>query len=884
VNGTARLCDHAAVVGSGAPASGPEAVRDRADLSHALERLRQRAARGSGRGRASLESIARATGIPRSTVHSYVRGLRLPPPDALDAIVVALGATQAEQAQWAAALERVVDARPSTGAVAPAAVPRQLPARPVGFVGRDRELAQLAAGVERAAASEEAPAVIAVTGIGGVGKTALVLHWAHQARELFPDGQLWLDLRAFSASPALEPADALERLLRAVGIGTAELPADVDARSAIFRSAVAGRRMLLVVDNARDAEHVRPLLPGTFGFVTVVTSRDALRSLVAREGAHRLQLDRLPMDAALRLLSTGLPAPARGAEAERIAARCDGLPLALRIVGERLSRGAEGDLDRIVAELEGSSSSRLAVLELDEPAGGVGMRSVMEWSYRSLPPEAAAVFRRLPQCLAPTFDIDVVRVLIDRDQPTARRLLEQLVAANLLDIAGAGQFRIHDLVAAYAADRLHAEEPADEVAAARLRLLEHLLSAVEAALAVLDPARPPRLPRPAGPAPVVEPFAGIADAKERMLAYTDLLIAAVLDAGQAELFEHCWALAERAFRMAWFLGNMTPMEPAMLAMREAAGRAGSAAAEAIACRMLAMGCAQTARLREAEQYLERAIAIRQAASDDPLALLMDTANLAFVRGTLGDLDDAIATMERFVSDAHGLEAERPSYITLVEFELQRGDVEAARRWADRVLEFPSVRQRVGSFHLEAQVQVAAIELASGELTAARERLERVAQECEALGNLDGLSAALERLAIACHRLGDDGAAESFAREAAAAGWRAGAQSRRFIADATLAEIMVDKGRPAEALALCGDALAWSREATVKYAECRFLVIAARARRDLDDRTAALADAQEALEIAERCGYRLLGAEASQLVHELPTAVGTAAAAAVRESN
>jgi len=308
------------------------------------------------------------------------------------------------------------------------------------------------------------------------------------------------------------------------------------------------------------------------------------------------------------------------------------------------------------------------------------------------------------------------------------------------------------------------------------------------------------------------------------------------------------------------------MEPAVLAMREAAARAGSAAAEAIACRMLAMGCAQTARLRDAERHLERAIAIASGAGES-LMVLMDTANLAVVRGTLGELDWAIGAIERVLGEAERVADERACCITLVEFERQRGDLDAARRWADQVLAFPSVRQGVGSFHFEAQVQVAAIELASGQLAESRARLEAIAQECRAAGNVEGLSSALERLALVRHRLGEAAAGESLAREASAAGWQAGAQSLRFAADATLAEIMVDEGRPAEALELCQDALAWASEGLVKYAECRTLVIAARARRDLGDRPGALADARAALAIAERCGYRPLRDAAAQLISE-----------------
>jgi tetratricopeptide (TPR) repeat protein len=873
----------AAVVGREPPEPGLEGVRSPADLVRALDVLRQRAARGSGRGRVSLDRLARASGIPRSTVHSYVSGTRLPPADALDAIIVALGATTAEQRDWAEALERAsapepaADPGPALPALPSAAeVPRQLPARPVGFVGRERELADLVRAVERALADEDAPAVIAVSGIGGVGKTALVLHWAHRSAHLFPDGQLWVDLRAFSAGPALEAGDALERMLRAVGVGTAELPSDVDARAAIFRSAVAGRRMLLVVDNARDSEHVRSLLPGTPGFVTVVTSRDAMRSLVAREGAHRLQIDRLEMGPALELLTAGRNgASPVGAAAERIAARCDGLPLALRIVRERLAHAGAGEIDRLAGELEGGSSSRLAALELDEPAGGIGVRSVMEWSYRSLPPDAATAFRRIPQCLVPTFDTEVMGVLLDCDRPTARRRLEQLVAANLLDAAGPDLFRVHDLVAAYAAECLAAEEAADTVFETRIRLLEYLVSSVEEVLRACDRSRPIRLARPEPVEPElrseVSPFSTSSAAQAWTAAHTDMLVAAVLDAADDGPVEYSWVLGERAWRAMWFFGNVGVLEPAVRAMQNAAHRTGVAEAGYLAARLLAIGYAQTARLAEAARGFEAAIALATGAGDDYSARL-DLANLAMVRAIAGDLDWAISALSQVIAAApDGAQDQVPSLTSLIELELQRGDVAAAARLADRTTASPSIKMRRGSFYVDLEALRGAIELESGDIARARRRFTALIAECRAAGNLQILSLALERSAVVLQGLGALEAAETAAREALMVSERIGYRSREIDAQISLGDVLREAGRSVEGLAFAERALAGARESQIRYAECRALVIAARARRDLGDRVGALADARAGLAIAERCGYRLLRADAVRLINE-PTMV------------
>src|SRR5579863_582875 len=218
---------------------------------------------------------------------------------------------------------------------APAGVPRQLPPAPRQFVGRAEELKALSELLDRVAGSGGAAVISAIGGTAGVGKTALAVHWAHQAAGRFPDGQLYVDLRGYASGRPLAAADALAGFVRALGRAGPDLPADVGERAALYRSLLAGRRLLIVLDNARHAEQVRPLLPGTAGCAVVVTSRDTLAGLLARDGANRLDLDLLPADAAISLLRAliGPRADDRQATAT-LAAQCARLPLALRIAAE----------------------------------------------------------------------------------------------------------------------------------------------------------------------------------------------------------------------------------------------------------------------------------------------------------------------------------------------------------------------------------------------------------------------------------------------------------------------------------------------------------------------------------------------------------------------
>ncbi|MGI5502561.1 BTAD domain-containing putative transcriptional regulator [Lentzea sp. CA-135723] len=305
--------------------------------------------------------------------------------------------------------------------------PAQLPAGPAAFTGRQSSVDEL-----------DACAFAVVTGGPGVGKTALAVHWAHRVRDRFPDGQLYVDLRAHDDGPATTAADALAQCLRA--LGAPRIPVDPGERAGLFRSVLADRRVLLVLDDAASEDQVRPLLPGTPGCAVVVTSRNHLRGLVALDDAHPVGLGPLPADEAHALITRiagGEPDAVAG-----LAAACGYLPLAIRIAVANLGP------DRIAdAATDLARGDRLALLTIngDRRAAVTG---AFERSVRALPEAAARLFRRLGSLPGNDFTAHVASGLVGVDD--ARGLLSSLESASLIEAHGRGRFRVPDLLHAYA--------------------------------------------------------------------------------------------------------------------------------------------------------------------------------------------------------------------------------------------------------------------------------------------------------------------------------------------------------------------------------------------------------------------------------------------------
>ncbi|MEW2404310.1 BTAD domain-containing putative transcriptional regulator [Streptomyces sp. NPDC046862] len=363
-------------------------------------------------------------------------------------------------------------------------VPAELPHAATGFVGRSDELAGLHALLppDEGQGPTKTVVISAIGGAAGIGKTALAVHWAHQVRDRFPDGQLYVNLHGFDHDrPPLKAGEALELLLRSLGLGAPEIPLNAEAQARVYRTLLAGRRLLVLLDNAATAEQVRPLLPGSPSCRVVVTSRNRLGDLVARDGAHTLPLDLLQPAEARALLSQTLGADRLDAErlaADELIRLCGSLPLALRVAAARLAGDPGLRLADLVAEM--SAGNRLEALEPDDDDNSP-LRTAFSASYRVLSSAARRLFRLLGLFPGPEFTAEVAASLLDVPLPQARRLLSALAAAHLIESATSGRYRFHDLLREYAQDRAQVEETAADRDTALKRVLIWYLHAARAA-------------------------------------------------------------------------------------------------------------------------------------------------------------------------------------------------------------------------------------------------------------------------------------------------------------------------------------------------------------------------------------------------------------------
>jgi tetratricopeptide (TPR) repeat protein/DNA-binding XRE family transcriptional regulator len=468
----------------------------------------------------SQQELAERSGLSIRAISNLERGrAKWPHLDSVHRLADALGLRDQVRAQFLAATVR----RPTRAAAGPATtapgdrlpradggqvVPRQLPGPVRHFVGRENEVKELTGLLDRASEQTSKTLVISVIGgTAGVGKTALAVRWAHQISTRFPDGQLYVNLRGYDPDEPVPAADALAGFLRALGVPGQDIPADAGQRAAQFRSLLAGRRMLVVLDNAGQAEQVRPLLPGSPGCVTVVTSRDALAGLVARDGAVRLDVDLLPLAEAVELLRAllGTRVDADPGPAAALAAQCARLPLALRVAAEL----ATARPDTSLAEL--ADQQRLDLLDAGaDPRTGI--RAVFSWSYQHLDPQAARLFRLLSLPPGPDADLHAAAALVATATAAARRALDVLARAHLIHATGPGRYAMHDLLHAYARE-LAARDGEDERQAALTRLFDYYLFAATAAMDALFPAERHRRPQIAPPATAAPPLSGAADAR-----------------------------------------------------------------------------------------------------------------------------------------------------------------------------------------------------------------------------------------------------------------------------------------------------------------------------------------------------------------------------------
>jgi tetratricopeptide (TPR) repeat protein len=436
----------------------------------------------------------------------------------VQAIVHRLGGEVGEFAQlWREARDAQVllrnassDPPTSLDVEAPDAAPpalRQLPPDVFAFTGRGATLALMDSLLTGSGGALNAVVISALSGTAGVGKTALAVHWAHRVTDRFRDGQLYVDLRGYGPDEPLTPGQALAGFLRGLGVRSADIAYELAERTAQYRSLMFGRQMLVVLDNVSSVEQVRPLLPASAGCLVLVTSRDSLAGLVARDGARRIDLDLLERDEAMELLHTliGARAEAEPAAVEALATLCDRLPLALRIAAELAASRPRATVAELVEELT-DEKTRLELLDAGADAR-TGIRSVFSWSYRALPARDARLFRLLG--LNPDSHIDVyaAAALADADLGQVRGALDALARAHLIQPGPAGRYAMHDLLRGYAGRRAERDETDATRRAAVLRLLDYYLATAARAMDAVFPAERHRRPHvfPVGtPTPAVD--------------------------------------------------------------------------------------------------------------------------------------------------------------------------------------------------------------------------------------------------------------------------------------------------------------------------------------------------------------------------------------------
>jgi DNA-binding SARP family transcriptional activator len=802
----------------------------------------------------------------RELRHTLVDQLGMEPNPSLRDLYRAILAGEYPLARYAygAAAHDDANERVAAASAGATVVPAQLPAPTTAFTGRDQDLKRLDGLLADADDRPDGLPIAVVSGPPGVGKTALVTHWAHQVRQRFGDGQLYANLRGYAPTPPARPVEVLAGFLYALGVPPERIPPDLDQAAALYRSVLSDRRVLVVLDNAHGAEQVRPLLPGSPGCLVLVTGRDQMRGLVAHEGASHFRLDVLEPDEARSLLTRILgfesvhPEPAT---VEELATLCGRLPLALRIAAANLDGRPAYRLADYVAEL--AAADVLGGLAVDGDEQNT-VRAAFNLSYGALDDPTRRVFRLLGLVPGPDFTAEAAAALAGVPVPHAARWLDRLGAAHLLERDAAGRFALHDLLRRFAAERCR-DEDSDRADAAR-RLLYWYLHTADAAARRLGPERLRLAVPPSDAAATALRF----DDHTAALAWLDAerpnLCASVHAAGAEPavvslladaLRGYFWhrppcadwiAVADRALAVAEQAGDLLGQAAARLSRASADHRqsryqgaiehyaravtlaeaAGWSAGQATALGSLGTVHWHAGRPRQAAAHLAQALAINRRTG----WLAGQASNLVF----RGRVEVELGRLDRAVDDvAEGLAHFR----------------DLGARYGEAVgLEFLGV-----GWH------------ALGRLDRATEHLAHARSVAREIGNIGSEAAILNALAGVHADAGRYHHAVDLATEAATLAEAAG--DRRVEADTmnTLAAVAYRRGSSGEAIDLHGRALELAREAGARFPAIVALTGLAAAHHRLADPDQARVRVREALTAARQCGFRLLEANALAVLAE-----------------
>lgn len=715
----------------------------------------------------------------------------------------------------------------------------QLPLEVSRFTGR----AALVGEVEKLLTEgSDSVKVVALAGPPGIGKSALAVHVAHRIRDCFPDGQWYLHLAG--ADRPRDPSVLLAELLVSSGVVPGQVPETADARSALLRSRMAGRQVLLVLDDAGDAEQVRPLLPGTGGNAVLVTSRRALGGLVALDGAHRVPVIELtPDDSRLlldRLLGDRL---ATMAELTELADLCGHLPLALRIVAANLATGPDIDLSGYLDELRAAPLARLSVR--GEP--DIAVRRAFERSYRALAGDAARLFRLLGLMPGADFTVETAAALTGSQYEEAERLLELLAEASLVQEHRLGRYQFHDLLRRYA-EELGEADPDREEARARLRTA-YLLKA-STAVGVMAPERL-RLPPPEllGDAPALDR----AEAVEWMHAEIANLVALTL---AAEGMPAAWYLADLASVYFAYWKRRTSWQDVIDAGMRTATLAGDRLAMGAMQRASAVMIAGWGRTAEAQEVMRAALPHYRAAGyvRGEVSVLnylgINCAHLGELEEALGWFEQAVATARRGTD--RRVQAMAASNIAAILRDLGRID-EAMVVVVETMADF----EALGDTDNVMRHMLAVTQQDLGELEAARSTILAELENIRRLGRQDAIAMSTETLASIQYDAGEFAAAEETATEALEIAQRIGDRRVESHIQATLADAVLGLGRTDEALDRYHVALSLARSTGNREVKIRTLAGLARGRLALGDHPAATSMAEQAVREAESLGNTIV---------------------------
>jgi tetratricopeptide (TPR) repeat protein/transcriptional regulator with XRE-family HTH domain len=778
----------------------------------------------------SQQELAERSEFSVRAIGNLERGrTRWPHQDSLHRLAGALGLREAARAEFIAAASRrlvpnesAVGAGQTTGATrqrdAGRILPRQLPAAVPAFVGRQDELAVLTRVLQQPGGTA---VITAIGGTAGVGKTALAVQWAHQFAAEFPDGQLFVNLRGFdpSGTPAA-PADTVRMLLDALQVPADRLPQTVEAQLGLYRSLLAGKRMLVVLDNAHDAAQVRPLLPGSPTCRVIVTSRNLLRGLASIEAAHPLILDVLTGTEAHHLLQrrlgTARLAAEPGATAQMIDL-CARLPLALCIIAARAAMRPDLSLAQVAADLAAHQDLD-AFADSGDPSADV--RAALSWSYRQLDTATSRAFRLAGLHPGPDLERYAVAALTGTTAEQAGYMLDVLARVCMVQPSGSDRYGMHDLLRGYARE-LAADGGAGAERAALTCLFDYYLRTASTAIDTLFPTdkyRRPRISPPASPAPVLTSEAA---AWAWLDAQRPSLVASSVHAAENGWPGHATRLSAILFRYLDIGGHYREAITVHSSACRAARSTGDRAAEASALNSLSAADFRLGRYQQATSHLKQSVAGYREAGDQ-VGQARTLPNLGFVefheghcQQAVGHLEEALA-LSRDVGEKIG---EAVALANLGFVGLRQGRYLQANGYLHEALAlFRQISDMNGIAHILSNLGEA--DLRQGHYPEAARHLQEALMLCRDISDRRNEADVLALLGIADLRQGRYQQATSHLEQALALCRENNDMSGQATALNGLGEVFLETGRNADARTVHVVALDAASQVGQKYEQAR----------------------------------------------------------------